>query len=165
MARRRRCCRVSFRLAPGPYPPADCTMAAHVRNYERAQAVWRRTLPRPGGRIGAPFVPDVLACSPPNQSQKTRRPPQRRAGSDVFQVNLDTFQGPVEIEVAPRVGARGADHFYSLVKTGFYDSNRFFRVGAQFVVQFGISGDPQLNQLWPNASLPTTREAEHVKAR
>ena len=37
----------------------------------------------------------------------------------------------------------GADHFYTLVKTGFYDDTRFFRVVRNFVVQFGINGDPQ----------------------
>jgi peptidyl-prolyl cis-trans isomerase A (cyclophilin A) len=40
------------------------------------------------------------------------------------------------------------------VKTGFYDGNRFFRVVRNFVVQFGISGDPQLNRLWASANLP-----------
>ncbi len=48
----------------------------------------------------------------------------------------------------------GVDHFYSLVKTGFFDNARFFRVVRNFVVQFGINGDPSTNRLWANANLP-----------
>ncbi len=35
-----------------------------------------------------------------------------------------------------------ADHFYTLVKNGFYDEARFFRVVPNFMVQFGIAADP-----------------------
>jgi len=40
------------------------------------------------------------------------------------------------------------------VKTGFYDGNRFFRYVRNFIVQFGINGDPKVNRLWSNANLP-----------
>src|SRR6476659_5742271 len=73
---------------------------------------------------------------------------------DLFQVNLDTSKGPVVIEVHRDWAPVGADHFYNLVKTGFYDDTRFFRVVRNFVVQFGVSGDPQTNRLWANANLP-----------
>lgn len=73
---------------------------------------------------------------------------------EVFQVNLDTSKGPVVIEVHRDWAPVGADHFYNLVKTGFYDDTRFFRVVRNFVVQFGISGDPKTNRLWANANLP-----------
>ena len=97
-----------------------------------------------------------MACSPPNQSKKAEAPAAAKDEQppEVFQVNLGTSKGPVVIEVRRDWAPRGADHFYSLVKTGFYDGNRFFRVVRNFVVQFGISGDPQLNRLWDNANLP-----------
>jgi peptidyl-prolyl cis-trans isomerase A (cyclophilin A) len=97
-----------------------------------------------------------LACSPPTESKKVEAPaaPKDEKVPDVFRVNLDTSKGPVEIEVRREWAPRGADHFYELVKTGFYDGNRFFRVVRFFVAQFGISGDPQLNRLWANANLP-----------
>jgi peptidyl-prolyl cis-trans isomerase A (cyclophilin A) len=100
----------------------------------------------------------LLACSPPNQARKAEAPAAATATNepppDVFQLNLDTSKGPVAIEVRRDWAPRGADHFYALVKTGFYDGNRFFRVVRSFVVQFGISGDPQLNRLWAGANLP-----------
>jgi peptidyl-prolyl cis-trans isomerase A (cyclophilin A) len=71
-----------------------------------------------------------------------------------FRVNLDTSKGPVVIEVHRNWAPLGADQFYTLVKTGFYDGARFFRVRPRFVVQFGIAGDPKKNRLWQTAPLP-----------
>jgi len=105
--------------------------------------------------LGAALCLMFMACSPPNGSKKAEAPAAKEERvPDVFQVKLDTSKGPVEIEVRRGWAPRGADHFYSLVKTGFYDGNRFFRVVRNFVVQFGISGDPQLNVLWANTNLP-----------
>jgi peptidyl-prolyl cis-trans isomerase A (cyclophilin A) len=106
--------------------------------------------------LGAVACLLLVACSPPNESKKAEAPAvaKNEPPPDVFRVNLDTSKGPVAIEVRRDWAPRGADHFYALVKTGFYDGNRFFRVVRNFVVQFGISGDPQLNRLWADASLP-----------
>jgi peptidyl-prolyl cis-trans isomerase A (cyclophilin A) len=109
-----------------------------------------------GIATGAALCLMFMACSPPNQTKQAEAPAAAKDEPvpDVFQVKLDTSKGPVEIEVRRDWAPRGADHFYSLVKTGFYDGNRFFRVVRNFVVQFGISGDPQLNRLWATANLP-----------
>jgi len=114
-------------------------------------------MPRTWGiALGAPLCLMLVACSPPNQTKKAEAPAAAKEERvpDVFQVNLDTSKGPVVIEVHRDWAPQGADHFYSLVRTGFYDGNRFFRVVRFFVVQFGINGDPQLNRLWANANLP-----------
>jgi peptidyl-prolyl cis-trans isomerase A (cyclophilin A) len=106
--------------------------------------------------LGAPLCLMFMACSPPTGSKKVEAPAavKDERVPEVFQVNLDTSKGPVVVEVRRDWAPRGADHFYSLVKTGFYDGNRFFRVVRNFVVQFGISGDPQLNRLWADSNLP-----------
>ena len=41
----------------------------------------------------------------------------------------------------------GADRFYSLVRGGFYDGCRFFRVLPGFVVQWGINPDPAVSKV------------------
>jgi peptidyl-prolyl cis-trans isomerase A (cyclophilin A) len=48
---------------------------------------------------------------------------------------------------------KGADRFYNLVKYGYFDGNRFFRVVPNFMVQFGINGDPKLNNVWSEANI------------
>jgi peptidyl-prolyl cis-trans isomerase A (cyclophilin A) len=58
------------------------------------------------------------------------------------------------IEVARAWSPNGADRFYNLVKGGFYDEARFFRVVPDFMVQFGINGDPAVSAQWRTASIP-----------
>jgi peptidyl-prolyl cis-trans isomerase A (cyclophilin A) len=47
----------------------------------------------------------------------------------------------------------GADRFYNLVKNGFFDDIRFFRVVPNFMVQFGIHGTPAIQSAWRGASM------------
>ncbi len=79
----------------------------------------------------------------------------------IFHVKLDTSKGPIDIEVHKDWAPYGAEHLYRLTKSGFYDNARFFRVVRNFVVQFGINGDPQTNSLWAHATLPDDPVKEH----
>lgn len=71
-----------------------------------------------------------------------------------FKVNFDTSAGTFEVEVHRDWAPNGADRFYNLVKNGFYDNVRFFRVISGFMVQFGISGDPSVSAVLQNARIP-----------
>jgi peptidyl-prolyl cis-trans isomerase A (cyclophilin A) len=65
-----------------------------------------------------------------------------------YKVRLDTTAGPVVIQVTRAWAPLGADRFYNLVKNGFYDDVRFFRVIPGFMAQGGMSGDPAIQKLW-----------------
>jgi len=65
-----------------------------------------------------------------------------------YKVKLDTTAGPVVIQVTRDWAPLGADRFYNLVKNGFYDDVRFFRVIPGFMAQGGMSGDPAIQKLW-----------------
>ena len=71
-----------------------------------------------------------------------------------FKVNFDTSAGMFEVEVHRDWAPNGADRFYNLVKNGFFDNARFFRVISGFMVQFGINGDPAVNAVWREARIP-----------
>ncbi len=68
-----------------------------------------------------------------------------------FKANFDTSKGTFVIQVTRDWAPIGADRFYNLVKNGFYDDIRFFRVIEGFMVQFGIHGNPAVQSAWRNA--------------
>ncbi|HZQ12671.1 MAG TPA: peptidylprolyl isomerase [Pseudolabrys sp.] len=70
-----------------------------------------------------------------------------------YKVKFDTSKGPFVIQVTRAWAPNGADRFYNLVKNGFYDNVRFFRVISGFMVQFGINGDPQISARWRDANI------------
>ena len=65
-----------------------------------------------------------------------------------YKVRFDTSKGPFVVQVTRAWAPNGADRFYNLVKSGFFDNARFFRVVSGFMVQFGIAGDPNVMAKW-----------------
>ena len=77
----------------------------------------------------------------------------REQAPATYKAKFDTTKGVFVIEVTRDWAPLGADRFYNLVKSGFYDNVRFFRVISGFMVQFGIHGDPQVSAPWRNAKI------------
>jgi peptidyl-prolyl cis-trans isomerase A (cyclophilin A) len=71
----------------------------------------------------------------------------------VYNAKFDTSKGTFVIEVHRDWAPNGADRFYNLVKNGFYNDVRFFRVLDGFMAQFGINGNPNLSAVWRNANI------------
>ena len=71
-----------------------------------------------------------------------------------FKALFETSAGNFVVEVHRDWAPNGADRFYNLVKNGFFDNCRFFRVVPNFMVQFGINGDPGIQSAWRNANIP-----------
>ena len=72
---------------------------------------------------------------------------------DTYKVKFETNEGEYVIEVHRDWSPAGADRFYNLVKIGFYDDTRYFRVVDGFMVQYGISGYPEVNTAWREAAI------------
>ena len=72
---------------------------------------------------------------------------------DTYKANFDTSKGSFTITVNRAWAPLGADRFYNLVKNGFYDDARFFRVIEGFMVQVGIHGNPTIAKAWVGARI------------
>jgi peptidyl-prolyl cis-trans isomerase A (cyclophilin A) len=71
----------------------------------------------------------------------------------MYTAKFDTTAGVFQVEVHTDWAPNGADRFYNLVKNGYYDGCRFFRVVPGFMVQFGINGDPAIQRNWESATI------------
>jgi len=82
----------------------------------------------------------------------------------VFHARFETSKGNFVVEVHRDWAPNGADRFYYLVRNGFYDDTRFFRVVPGFMVQFGLSGDPKVSTQWRGATI-TDDSVKQTNAR
>ena len=77
-----------------------------------------------------------------------------------FTAVFDTTKGSFEITVNRDWSPLGADRFYNLVKIGYFNDVAFFRAVDGFMVQFGIHGDPAVNEVWKNANIKDDGKAK-----
>lgn len=73
---------------------------------------------------------------------------------DVFRVRVETSKGSLVIEARREWAPRGCDRFYNLVRAGFFDDSRFFRIRRGVFVQFGIPGEPAVAAVWRDRAIP-----------
>src|SRR5438128_6644665 len=71
-----------------------------------------------------------------------------------FRVRLETSKGTIVIAVHTAWAPHGAARFHELVKSGYYDDTRFFRVVKGQWAQFGINGDPRVATMWRSRTIP-----------
>jgi peptidyl-prolyl cis-trans isomerase A (cyclophilin A) len=72
---------------------------------------------------------------------------------DTFKAKFETSKGTFVVTVHRAWAPLGADRFYNLVRGGFYDDCRFFRVIDGFMAQVGINGDPAIQSAWRDATI------------
>lgn len=73
---------------------------------------------------------------------------------ETFKIKFETSKGDFIMEVYRDWSPYGADRLYYLVKHGFYDNVRFFRVIEGFMAQFGYHGNPDVAKVWSDMTFP-----------
>jgi peptidyl-prolyl cis-trans isomerase A (cyclophilin A) len=71
-----------------------------------------------------------------------------------YRVRLETAKGVIVIAVHSDWAPHGAQRFYQLVTSGYFDDTRFFRVVKGQWAQFGINGDPRVSARWRDKTIP-----------
>lgn len=104
-------------------------------------------------RVGmvAAFALFLVACGQAKKEEPKKAPVKP---PDQYRVKFDTTKGEFTIEVKREWSPRGADHFFELLQYKFYNGVRFHRTIRGFVAQFGINGNPKVNQIWALARIP-----------
>ncbi|MFO0919328.1 MAG: peptidylprolyl isomerase [Planctomycetaceae bacterium] len=113
--------------------------------------------PPPVMRTAPPLTPPPAQPAVATTSGAEKIPRGPDSAPEEFQVEFETTKGTFVVDVHRDWAPRGADRFYQLVNEGYYDGCRFFRVMPNFVVQWGMNGDPALNQKYQNNKIPDDR--------
>jgi len=117
-------------------------LGAGCRRAERREAATAATAGAPDFR------------NPASAAMSTRAPA-------TFRARFETSKGDFVIEVQREWAPLGADRFYNLVKSGYYDGTRLFRVIPGFMAQFGIHRDPPVAAAWRDARIPDDPVRQH----
>jgi len=83
---------------------------------------------------------------------------------DSFKVLFQTSKGAFTVQAFRAWAPVGVDRFHYLTKNNYYDGVRFFRVLPNFVVQFGIHGDPKISDAWRSRSIPDDKVMQSNQA-
>jgi peptidyl-prolyl cis-trans isomerase A (cyclophilin A) len=72
---------------------------------------------------------------------------------ETFKAEIETTKGNFVVEVTRSLAPNGADRFYNLVRSGYFNEIGIFRVVPNFMCQFGIHGDPAVSAKWREANI------------
>jgi len=106
-----------------------------------------RGVPKTVVSTASPAERRAVLLDPANAFWSESAPPE-------FSVAVETTKGTFVLEIDRALAPRGVDRFYGLVRAGYFDDSRFFRVVPGFIAQFGIPGDPAIAQRWKDRAFP-----------
>jgi cyclophilin family peptidyl-prolyl cis-trans isomerase len=98
---------------------------------------------------GHPVVPTTAPSTPANSPLLHPDDPFWLAQAPAtFRVRVETSRGPFTMELTRALAPIGVDHFYNLVRAGYYNDSRFSRSNAGWIAQFGLARDSQVTATW-----------------
>ena len=123
--------------------------------FEKPTEVQQRLAPEP--QPGQPAEESIVAQSETKSEASDKKDAEPLVVPDVFKVKFQCSNGDFVVEAHKDWAPNGVTRFLELVKMGYFNGCRFFRVVTKpkpFVVQWGIPGDPKLAKEWWNKTIP-----------
>lgn len=116
-----------------------------------AQTSPAKPAPKPAAPAAA--APKPAAPAAPASNRLLSPATLTAKAPEMFKVKFDTTKGPVVLVLHRDWSPKGVDRFYNMTRNGFFTGVRFFRVMPNFMAQFGINGNPAVNDAWEKARL------------
>ena len=126
--------------APPPEPSGKSSSASKTSEVKSNESPTKGKAK--AAKPAKPIAPALLA-----PDKATEKAP------DKYKVKFNTTKGDIVVEVTRDWAPQGADRFYNLVKIGYFQDIAFFRVVEGFMAQFGIHGEPKVNNAWRGARI------------
>lgn len=114
----------------------------------------------PGRHLILPLVALILSLAPLGAQDRDALlldptdPEWRQVSPDVWYARLKTTRGDFVVRCERAHAPNGSDRFYNLIRLGYYEDVRFHRVRAGYIAQWGLHGDPDVNEAWLHAQFP-----------
>ena len=99
----------------------------------------------------------LFSCQPQQKKSLLLNPTHEewsKPAPSQFEAKFSTSKGEFVILVERDLAPNGVDRFYNLIRHGYYNNARFHRVVPDFIVQFGLAGDPDVSQTWYTQYIP-----------
>ncbi len=119
----------------------DADPLADIHNIRKVHSVMKA-----GKLVDPAMLPEHRVLSTPPLMTATSTADEH--APDNFHVRLETTKGSILLEVHRDWAPIGTDRFYTLVRSRYFDGNRFARVVKGRWAQFGINGDPAIAKAW-----------------
>ncbi len=104
--------------------------------------------------IIALMAASTAACSTSARNAGPPVPPAPVTAPDSFLVSMTTSKGEIVMKAHRDWSPAAVDRFYALTKGDIWKDARFFRVVPGFVVQWGLTGDSAVDNLWKSRRTP-----------
>jgi peptidyl-prolyl cis-trans isomerase A (cyclophilin A) len=108
----------------------------------------------PPTQIAQPVAAAPAPSAPAEKPSLLKLDAFKEQAPAMYRAKFTTSKGDFVIEVQRDWAPQGADRFFNLVKNGYFNDARFFRVIKGFMVQWGIHGQGEVNAVWRNANIP-----------
>ncbi len=99
----------------------------------------------------------TISCSKKGASNEALFNPEDKAwkeeSPEQFNVQISTTKGEFLLEIHKAWAPIGVNRFYNLVRLGYFDNSRFYRVREGFIAQFGIPGNPAVTRVWQDRAI------------